>query len=745
MKKLSVLVCLLAVLVPTLARAQVVHPVVGPAPSSGGGTGANSTSQTFGGSPSSTYTFSVVGGTTYATNNKTGVVDFSGSDMRVVWDAVVAAIPTGGHFFWKNGTYECNSLDQESTGGLSNFYCIGIPGGGPSQYAQWILEGETAPPPIDQFDSTPAQTSGVTFHLSTTAVSSVAANSKIMIVWARPDTVNGVGPQVFLKNLGVRVPTNQRGCESLVDTTQALSTDYENIAGDTDVAESSLAFPVQASCVAWGKTDSGGLMGLSTTGSIKQANWMRRASTIGMDVGLDIQSEHTLLEHSYAVRGNHGIDYGVRGGTISHSSVWIASGCGEVARCLTFGANMALGSALTILSFDLEDACPSGGSCSTAFVPVYHALETNPGNTNGLISYSDTLQTIGVQGLPNLFDGGGGASFSILQATSQHNIARTPALDSFLRTSAATLGPGWSNIPYPSITSTSLQIAFNTARPIGAGLSSGAAVFIGGTFNNDQFSKVTVAAMNSNTNSVAEVFTNANLPTVSHYIYFCFGIAAGGGSGIAKRVAGVTTTLVSQTSAIGCNAGDTIELRHIGSSLFAYRNGVLDNNFAPNPIIDATVTGGFPGVFVQQSAAGAVALQNFSGGSPPTIHGTDSLFSTDAYATTYNTATNCAAAGSNVAASAVACGSAASGMFSIPVTTPTSAVVTTTALTANSEITVNQRLDTTAGAGSALAVTCNTTPNTTAPNVTSRTATTFTITFAAFTTNPGCYQYNIRN
>src|SRR6185437_14016583 len=113
-------------------------------------------------------------------------------------------------FQFQQGTYPCNTLDQESTGGFSNFYCIGIPGGGSSQYAQWILQGMGAPPIIDQF-STPVQTNGVILNLTSTAVSSVAANSKIMLVWARPDTVNGVGASVFIRNIDGRVPTNQRG------------------------------------------------------------------------------------------------------------------------------------------------------------------------------------------------------------------------------------------------------------------------------------------------------------------------------------------------------------------------------------------------------------------------------------------------------------------------------------------------------------------------------------------------------
>jgi hypothetical protein len=656
-----------------------------------GGGGANTTSKTFGGSPSSTYTLSVVGGTVYATNNQTGLVDSSSSDLRVVWDAIVAASPNGGHFFFKNGTYNCNSLDQESTGGFTNFYCVGIPGGGSTQYAQWILEGETSDVLIDQFDSTPAQTAGTIFNLTATAVSSVAAHSKIMIIWARPDVTNSVGPMVFEKNIGLRVPTNQRGCETMSDLGNALSVDYENVASDTAVTEASLAFPVEdGSCAAYGLTgDTGGLIGLTTTNSIKQESWFKRSFCIGCDVGLDIRSEHTLMEHAYAVRGNHGIDYGVRGGGISHSSYWAAVGCGETARCLTLGANMLLGSALTIFSFDVEDACPSGGGCSTAFVPVYHAIETNVGFTNGLISYSDVLQGSGVQGLNNLFDGGGGGSFAILQATSQHNIARGPGADSFTRANAATIGPAW----VPITTSAACQISGNAAVAVGAGVATCNEDFVGQTFpSSDQFSKVTVASIDSNAGSFAEVLTNIASPaTATYYGYYC-SHAAATGSGIFKAVASVTTTFVSQTSVAGCNAGDTIELRRVTSGanvlLYAYRNGVLDKNLATNPftVTSAIISGGNPGFNLTQDTAAGVTATNWSGGNFPTVHGTDSSFGTDTYATTYNSNPFCAVN----SVSPAACGASAAGAFVIPTTTATY-TVNTTAITQNSIVLITPR------------------------------------------------------
>lgn len=105
----------------------------------------------------------------------------------------------------------------------------------------------------------------------------------------------------------------------------------------------------------------------------------------------------------------------------------------------------------------------------------------------------------------------------------------------------------------------------------------------------------------------------------------------------------------------------------------------------------------------------------------------------------YSTATNCADS-----AGAAACGSASAGHFVIDAA-GTSTVVSTTAVTANSEVIVT-RDD---GLGTLLSVTCNTQSSLTlgAPRVTARTATTsFTVTIEVGpTTNPMCLGYKIVN
>lgn len=106
---------------------------------------------------------------------------------------------------------------------------------------------------------------------------------------------------------------------------------------------------------------------------------------------------------------------------------------------------------------------------------------------------------------------------------------------------------------------------------------------------------------------------------------------------------------------------------------------------------------------------------------------------------TFGTATNCADS-----AGAAACGSAAAGSFVIDAAT-TSVVVSTTAVTANSNIFVGED----ASLGTRLSVTCNTQSSLVlgTPRVTARTAgTSFTVTIdLGPTTNPMCLGFHLTN
>jgi hypothetical protein len=116
-------------------------------------------------------------------------------------------------------------------------------------------------------------------------------------------------------------------------------------------------------------------------------------------------------------------------------------------------------------------------------------------------------------------------------------------------------------------------------------------------------------------------------------------------------------------------------------------------------------------------------------------------------ATAYQTATNCKANGTAANPSVAACGSAAAGMFSCATNASTGTCqVNTTAVTANSEITITQ--DAADGGAGQLNVTCNTgnVLSATAPVLASKNGgTSFTINLGTVTTNPGCFEYTIKN
>jgi len=116
-------------------------------------------------------------------------------------------------------------------------------------------------------------------------------------------------------------------------------------------------------------------------------------------------------------------------------------------------------------------------------------------------------------------------------------------------------------------------------------------------------------------------------------------------------------------------------------------------------------------------------------------------------ASTHSTATNCAANGTAANPSVASCSAAAAGMFSCATNASTgTCTVNTTAVTANSEITITQ--DAADGGASQLNVICNTgnVLSATAPILAAKVAaTSFTINLGTVTANPACFEYIIVN
>jgi hypothetical protein len=112
---------------------------------------------------------------------------------------------------------------------------------------------------------------------------------------------------------------------------------------------------------------------------------------------------------------------------------------------------------------------------------------------------------------------------------------------------------------------------------------------------------------------------------------------------------------------------------------------------------------------------------------------------------TLATGSNCGAVGTAANPSVVSCSASMAGSFSCATNASTgTCVVNTSAVTANSEIFIEGRNDTTTG--TRLGVTCNTGITTALPEISAVVAaTSFTINLGTFTTNPECFSYFIIN
>src|SRR5208282_3804372 len=170
----------------------------------------------------STYVFTTDGTNVYATAQKAGLSNYSGTDAAVVINNVLAALcasPTsalGGDLYFCNGVYPINSLTQETvTGWTGVYYGIGIPS---TQYlygvtfkfegesmTQWAGEGANP--------SSISQVNGVIFNVTATAMASVISTAFVAAVWQRPFTAATFGSDfsdntVWFSKICVRFPVN---------------------------------------------------------------------------------------------------------------------------------------------------------------------------------------------------------------------------------------------------------------------------------------------------------------------------------------------------------------------------------------------------------------------------------------------------------------------------------------------------------------------------------------------------------
>jgi hypothetical protein len=688
------------------------------------------------------YTFYVNSGTVYARNNQTGAIDYSGADARLVVQNAITNVPCSTYFF-KVGAYPISTVTLESSATLiklsgSLYYGIAIPAnaGSANQYCQFRFIGESAP----YTDGFASQTSGVMFQATAAARTAAGAGNMIAYFWARPDTTNNVGNDVFVENIGFIGVDNQRGSECAFCFYEAGTVSYINVAALMAPGWGNPTAPTISAPVA----GANGLIAFTTTKS-SHNNWQVFDKTWaeGAYIGYDVESEHSTVFSASALLCNTAAEMGrITQGSVPtqilHPGSWNKFTDQENINGITLGPNMAAGGEFNIFSYDVEQLT------TTAFARVNNLTETNVGYTSGLITYRVVNAGVGATNNPSLWSAGG-TGFKMMQGNSPNTLWSAPAFDNFAGGNASTLNPGWVSCQVSAcgFPANVLTVSSATATPTAGSASDVASQFAGQVFNNDQFSQAKVTAINAADAVGVFVRTPAGFTLRTGYKYAA---STSGGlipnRAIYKIVNNVATLLVQTAAASGVAVNDVMKLEAIGTTLNAYYcpAGVCPGT--PDlTTTDSAITSGYPGITVASNVTGRTSLGNWVGGSLPTKNGTDSIYANAEFAPTYNTLTNCASS-----ASPAVCGSAAGGSVVIPTGTTSSTLqVNSTAVTANSQILFYPD----DSLGTRLGVTCNSTLATLAGGsfISARVSgTSFTITFnGSILTNGVCGSFLIFN
>lgn len=702
--------------------------------SGGSGVVANS----FGASASSAYTFTVSAGTVSAINNKTGVVDFSGTDAAAVVNSAMAAVAsTCGTFYFKNGIYNLNSVTAESTGGYTNWnFSIGIPSRiSANAYCEWNFIGESSPQSIGAFGE---QDNGVIFNLTTTATGSVGATQVVAAWWVRPDPGAQAGPRVKWQNIDVRWPNNTRGYGYAINCWEAYDCERENVVADiagnstTHTVPSGSNIPFAA---------------FTSTKSTRDLNQFKHEFVEGYYTCEEFDSEHIRYESSVCYQTVQSQVYGGTAaqlgaipqspGTIFDASFWNEITDFKTINGPILGANLKAGCQLYVYGLNTE-LTTSGIWSGTG-----QLSETNPGYCSGFITSTFVNATAGLSLVPppTPFFSSGGANFQVYDSSAGASNVRTPVTDAFTDPTAGTLNPAWVNCTGTGcLAGVNLKISSNSAQCNSAGAQPCVAVYAGQIFTKDQFSLAAVNAITAN--DIVDVNVRGTQGVRTYYRYAC---STSGGLIAKRRIslynANVETILAQTTANSGCAAGDTIELDVIGSNLFAFYTPAASSTKSQTPDLvatDTTLTSGYPGIEIfDNTVVGAASLVQWQGGSLTPKSATDSIYNSPAIHPTYNTTTNC-----NVnTVSPAACGSSAAGVVVVPTTT-TTYTVNSTAVTSLSRIFLIPITDATGVSG---APTCVAPPTGFIGIESARTAgTSFTFTLPS-TTGTSCWNYWIVN
>lgn len=190
------------------------------------------------------------------------------------------------------------------------------------------------------------------------------------------------------------------------------------------------------------------------------------------------------------------------------------------------------------------------------------------------------------------------------------------ASDNFTRANAGTLGANWTAINSLS----SLQIVSNNAEAQTTSAYNGN-FYSASTFPADQWSQCTVGSATSNSNAFA--LCAVRVQSVAESFYSLFMRTDGGSCSIRKFTAGTPSDLATCSpvsihgSGVALQAGDTLTITVIGSTITGYQNGVQIVQTT-----DASFTSGSPGIAAFPNATLTnITFSNWAGGSTDCVNG----------------------------------------------------------------------------------------------------------------------------
>lgn len=684
----------------------------------------------------------VNGATVCAINATTGAYDFSGSDAAVVINSILTANATvGGRIYFKNGVYPLNSVTSETATGCSTFtsdskplqFVIGFPSNTPYQNGvQWIFEGVSSPIWAGELGAGTSSVTGAILNVTSTAIASATAGAFIAGLWNRPVTncnfaASNSSNDIFVFNLDLRFPTNQRGNECAFCLWMAGDVKYDNVIADFALAYNTIATgsaPVKGTYGSFGLT--------STVSSAGNTQYFQNTYGVGYDINFDFTSEHIVGGNITSIFSNFACEFGRSTPTsnIFHpSSIQHFVDQENGAGCI-WGPGVLIGTEYDI-GYDLE--LGNDANWYSTARNLRGLLTDVNGTAGGMMMYNVVKAGSGivVETPPQALFASGGAGFLFHEGTGLTNVYQTSGSDNFTRPNQTTLGGGWDIWGAAN----SMIISSNAAtqpNPAGAGN-----LFQQGGTPADQFSKAVIGTIGGNT-SLLDVLTRAASGNVSLNAYNLECTAgATAPPTLGKWVAGVHSNL--STGAVNCAAGDTLELRSIGTSQLGIHTHAGVADYIPTtgiPVTDASVTSGFPGIYLQNTVS---TMTSWSGGGFPQFTSATSQAANPMYASVYNTNANCTSS----AAPAV-CGAASEGAVVIAAAAST-VTINTSAVTPTSNIHLNAD-DT---LGTRLGVTCNSTIATLVGGlaVTARSVgVSFQVTSGVTpAVNPLCFTYRLTN